>query len=104
MIAGYKQLIERAHAKGIKIYASPIGPYKGASYWSEEGEAAREKINDWILHGGAFDGTFRLDSAFADPADPRQYREGYHMGDHLHGSDAGLKAAGDSIDLKLFKP
>ncbi len=94
MIAGYKQIIERAHEKGIKVYGSPIGPYKGASYWSEEGEAARQKINDWILHGGAFDGVFRLDTAFADTADPRQYRDGYHMGDHLHGSDAGLKAAG----------
>jgi len=104
MIAGYKQLIARAHEHGIKIYASPIGPYKGASYWSEDGEAARQTINDWILHSGAFDGTFRLDTAFADPADPRQYREGYHMGDHLHGSDAGLKAAGDSIPLALFKP
>jgi len=104
MIAGYKQIIARAHEKGIKVFGSPIGPYKGASYWSEEGESARQKINDWIVHGGAFDGVFRLDTAFADPADPRQYRDGYHMGDHLHGSDAGLKAAGDSIDLKLFKP
>jgi lysophospholipase L1-like esterase len=103
MIAGYKQLIERAHAKDIKVIGAPIGPYKGASYWSEEGEAARQKINDWIVKGGAFDGVTRIDLAFADPADPRQMREGYHMGDHLHGSDAGLKAVGDSIDLKLFK-
>jgi lysophospholipase L1-like esterase len=103
MIAGYKQIIARAHEKGIKVIGSPIGPYKGASYWSEEGEAARQKINDWIVNGGAFDGVVRLDTAFADPADPRQMREGYHMGDHLHGSDAGLKAVGDSIDLKLFE-
>jgi len=103
MIAGYKQLIARAHEKGIKVIGSPIGPYKGASYWSEEGEAARQQINDWILTGGAFDGIVRLDTAFADPADPRQMREGYHMGDHLHGSDAGLKAVGESIDLGLFE-
>ncbi|MCC6631843.1 MAG: SGNH/GDSL hydrolase family protein [Gammaproteobacteria bacterium] len=103
MIAGYRQIIARAHEKGIKVIGSPIGPYKGASYWSEAGEAARQKINDWILNSGAFDGTTRLDLAFADPADPRQMREGYHMGDHLHGSDAGLKAVGESIDLKLFK-
>jgi lysophospholipase L1-like esterase len=102
MIAGYKQLIERAHAKGITVIASPIGPYKGATYWSEEGEAARQKINEWIVKSGAFDAVVRLDSAFADPADPRQMREGYHMGDHLHGNDAGLKAVGDSIDLSLF--
>lgn len=102
MIAGYRQLIERAHDKGIKVIGAPIGPYKGASYWSEEGEAARQRINDWIIKSGEFDGVARLDAAFADPADTRQMREGYHMGDHLHGSDAGLKAVGDSIDLSLF--
>ena len=103
MIAGYKQLIARAHAKGIKVIGSPIGPYKGAAYWTEEGEAARRRINDWILNGGAFDGTVRLDTAFADPADPAQMRDGYHIGDHLHGSPAGLKAVGESIDLALFE-
>ena len=103
MIAGYRQLIARAHAKGIKVIGSPIGPYKGAAYWSEEGEAARQAINDWIVNSGTFDGVVRLDTAFADPADPAQMREGYHMGDHLHGSDAGLKAVGDSIDLALFE-
>lgn len=103
MIAGYKQIIGRAHDKGIKVIGSPIGPYKGAGYWSEEGEAARQKINDWILKSGAFDGNVRFDTAFADPSDPRQMREDYHMGDHLHGNDAGLKAVGDSIDLTLFE-
>lgn len=60
------------------------------------------RINDWIVKGGEFDGVVRLDMAFADPLDNRQMRDGYHMGDHLHGSDVGLKAAGDSIDLSLF--
>jgi lysophospholipase L1-like esterase len=103
MIAGYKQLIARAHEKGIKVIGSPIGPYKGAGYWTEEGEAARQQINDWILNSGAFDATTRIDLAFADPDDPRQMREGYHAGDHLHGSPAGLKAVGESIDLSLFE-
>ena len=102
MIAGYRQLLDRAHAKGIRVIASPIGPYKGASYWTEDGEAARAKINQWILTSGTFDAITRIDSAFADPADPRAMRDGYHMGDFLHGSDAGLKAVGDSIDLALF--
>lgn len=103
MIAGYRQLIARAHAKGIKVIGSPIGPYKGASYWSEEGEAARQAINDWIVNGGAFDAVVRFDTAFADPEDPRQMRDGYHIGDFLHGSDAGLRAVGKSIPLELFE-
>ena len=103
MIAGYKQIVARAHAGGIKVIGSPIGPYKGASYWTEEGEAARQRINDWIVNSGTFDGVVRLDTAFADPADPAAMRNGYHMGDFLHGSDAGLKAVGDSINLALFE-
>ena len=103
MIAGYKQIVARAHEKGIKVIGSPIGPYMGASYWSEEGEAARQAINDWIVNGGAFDGVVRFDTAFADPADPATMHEGYHMGDFLHGSDAGLKAVAESIDLSLFE-
>ncbi len=103
MIAGYQQLIARAHARGIKVIGSPIGPYKGASYWSEQGEAARQDINQWILTSDAFDAVVRLDTAFADPDDPQAMRDDYHMGDFLHGSDAGLKAVGESIDLSLFE-
>lgn len=102
MIAGYRQLIQRARARGITVIGSPIGPYKGASYWSEEGEAARQEINDWIVNSGEFDAVTRLDLAFAEPADPATMREGYHMGDFLHGSDEGLRAVGESIDLSLF--
>ncbi len=104
MIAGYRQLIARAHAEGIEVIGAPIGPYKGAMYWSEEGEAARQEINDWIVNSGEFDGVTRLDLAFADPEDPAAMREGYHMGDFLHGSDEGLRAVGESIDLSLFAP
>lgn len=102
MIAGYRQLIARAQERGIVVLGSPIGPYKGAMYWSEEGEAARQQINDWIINGQEFDGVVRLDAAFADPADPAQMREGYHMGDYLHGSDAGLQAVGESVNLATF--
>jgi lysophospholipase L1-like esterase len=102
MIAGYRQLISRAHERGILVIGSPIGPYKGAAYWSEEGEAARQAINDWIVNSGEFDAVTRLDLAFAEPGDPSTMREGYHMGDFLHGSDEGLRAVGESIELELF--
>ncbi|WP_338241801.1 SGNH/GDSL hydrolase family protein [Aurantiacibacter hainanensis] len=104
MIAGYRQIIARARAEGIEVIGSPIGPYKGAMYWTEEGEAARQVINDWIVNSGEFDAVVRLDTAFADPDNPQAMREGYHMGDYLHGSDAGLRAVGESIDLALFAP
>lgn len=102
MIAGYRQIIARAHANGVKVFGATIAPYKGATYWSEAGEAARQEINRFIRTGGAFDGVLDFDRILADPADPAAMRADYHMGDYLHGSDAGYKALADAIDLRLF--
>jgi len=103
VINGYRQIITRAHAKGIKVYGATIAPYKGAGYWSESGEAARQEINGFIRTSKAFDAVLDFDKVIRDPQDPASMRADYHMGDHLHGNDAGYKAAGNSIDLKLFR-
>ena len=103
IIAGYRQLIARAHQRGVKIYAATVTPYGGAGTDSPQGEAARQAVNTWIRTSGAFDGVIDFDAAWRDPAHPNQIREGLHAGDHLHGSDAGYKVLADSIDLGLFK-
>jgi lysophospholipase L1-like esterase len=103
MIAGYRQLIARAHAKGVKIYGATIAPYEGAMYYSAEGNEVREVINKWIRTSGAFDAVLDFDAAFRDPAKPTQMAIPLQAGDHLHGSDAGYEVIAKSIDLKLFK-
>src|SRR6202000_2553638 len=57
LIAGYQQLIAQAHAAGLRIFGAPLTPFKGAFYWSPQGEQTREAVNKWILTSGAFDGT-----------------------------------------------
>jgi lysophospholipase L1-like esterase len=103
MIAGYRQIIARAHARGIKVYGATIAPFEGAMYWSAEGESQRKAINDWIRHGAEFDAVLDFDAVFRDPAKPTRMAEGKQMGDYLHGNDAGYDAVGKSIDLKLFR-
>jgi len=103
MLAGYRQIAERAQAKGIKVIGATIAPFKGATYWTEEGEAVRQGINAAIRSGEIFDAWLDFDAAFRDPADPLQMRPGYHMGDFLHGTDAGYEAVANSIDLSLFR-
>jgi lysophospholipase L1-like esterase len=103
MIAAYRQLIARAHAKGVKIYGATIAPYGGAMYYSDEGNTVREAVNKWIRTGGAFDAVLDFDATFRDPAKPTQMATALHSGDHLHGSDAGYDAVAKSIDLSLFK-
>ncbi|HEX5418802.1 MAG TPA: SGNH/GDSL hydrolase family protein [Gammaproteobacteria bacterium] len=102
LIAGLEQIIARAHAKGLRIYGATITPYKGAAYYSEQGEAVREAVNQWIRKGGEFDGVLDFDAVLRDPADPKQIAQGLHAGDHLHGSDKGYRALADSVNLGLF--
>jgi lysophospholipase L1-like esterase len=103
MIAAYGQLIERAHANGVKIFGATIAPYEGAAYYSSAGNAVRESINTWMRTSGAFDAVLDFDKAFRDPERPTQMGKTLHSGDHLHGSDAGYAAVAESIDLSLFK-
>jgi lysophospholipase L1-like esterase len=102
LLAGYRQLIARAHARGVKIYAATIMPYEGASYWSPAGDALRQKINDWMRTSREWDGFVDFDAVWRDPARPTQIQAGMGAADHLHGSDAGYTALGDAIPLNLF--
>ena len=102
MIAGYRQLIDRAHGKGLKVFGATIVPYEGADYYSPEGEAVRQQINSWIRTGGAFDAVLDFDAVVRDPDRPTQIAAPLQAGDHLHGSDLGYQAIAKSINLALF--
>jgi lysophospholipase L1-like esterase len=103
LIDGYRQIIARAHEHGLKVFGATIAPYEGAAYYSDDGNTVREAVNRWIRTSGEFDAVLDFDAALRDPAKPTQIKEGWHAGDHLHGSDAGYRVVADSIDLKLFR-
>ncbi len=102
IIAGYEQLIARAHELGLTIYGATLTPYEGCNYYTPAGEAKREAINRWIRTGGAFDGVIDFDKVTRDPAHPTRFLPNYDSGDHLHPGDAGYRAMGEAIDLALF--
>ena len=103
LIASHRQMIERAHAKGVRIIGATLTPFWGAGYFTEVGEAKRTALNDWIRSGKAYDGVIDFDKATRDPNDPKKLLAAYDSCDHLHPSDAGYKAMGDAIDLGLFQ-
>jgi len=103
IIVGLRQIIERAHLHGIRVFGATLTPFEGADYFSEEGETTRQTVNQWIRTGGAFDGVFDFDAAVRDSNHPSQFREGYHSGDHLHPSATGFKAMADAVDLSILR-
>ena len=103
LIAAHKQMIDRAHERGLKIYGATLTPYEGAAYFSPEGEAKRKALNQWIRTSGGYDGVIDFDMVARDPSAPARLNPAFDSGDHLHPNDAGYKAMGESIDLALFR-
>ncbi|HLI82380.1 MAG TPA: SGNH/GDSL hydrolase family protein [Bryobacteraceae bacterium] len=102
LIAGLRQIVERAHVHGIKVLAATLTPYEGAGYYSETGEAMREAVNQWIRTSGAADAVVDFDKVVQDPNHPKQIRSDYNIRDHLHPNDAGYQAMADAVDLAIF--
>ncbi len=106
LIAGMKQMIERAHERGLKIFGATLTPFAGTpfpGYYTPQKDALRKRINDWIRTPGTFDGVIDFDKAVQDPAHPDAMLAAYDGGDHLHPGDAGYKAMAAAIDLGLFR-
>ena len=106
LIGAYRQLIERAHARGIKLIGSTMTPLEGffvPGFYSDAKEAVRQAVNQWIRSSGAFDGVIDFDAVVRDPDHPSRLSARFDSGDHGHPNDAGYQAMADAIDLALFQ-
>jgi lysophospholipase L1-like esterase len=103
LIAGYRQLIARAHEKGIAIYGATLTPFEGAGYYSPQKDVVRQAINNWIRSNDEFDGVIDFDAVTRDPAHPSRFLPAYDSGDHLHPNDLGYQAMGNAVPLELFR-
>jgi lysophospholipase L1-like esterase len=109
IIAGYKQLIERAHAHGFTIIGATLTPFEDTfagrpleGYYDPEKEMKRAAVNEWIRNGGGFDAVIDFDKLAADPANPKHIKAEFDSGDHLHPNDAGYEAMANSVDLEVL--
>ena len=102
IIAGLQQLIERAHARGIRVYGATLLPFEGAAYATAAGESQRTTVNEWIRKGNAFDGVVDFDALMRDPKNPTRILTTFDSGDHLHPNNAGYQAMADGVDLAML--
>jgi lysophospholipase L1-like esterase len=107
LIAGYRQLIARAHEKGLTIQACTLPPIQGNTslpgFDTPENEAKRVAFNRWIRTSGEFDGVIDVDRVLRDPSQPTRLLPAYDSGDHLHPNAAGGRAIAEAIDLRVFR-
>jgi lysophospholipase L1-like esterase len=101
LIAGYRQVIARAHASGLRVVLATLPPFEGANYFTDTGEAIRQAANTWIRTSGAPDAVIDFDAAVRDPDHPTRLLPANDSGDKLHPSDAGYAAMAQAIPLDV---
>jgi lysophospholipase L1-like esterase len=106
MILAYRQMIQRARERGVKVIACTILPYGGSEYYhpGPESEADRQAVNAWIRTPGHADFVVDLDALMRDPHVPNRLRRDLDKGDGLHPSEAGYRAIAAAVPISLFLP
>lgn len=111
LAAGYRQLIEQARARGVRVIGGTLTPFEGAlpgtpldNYYHPDKEALRRQVNDWIRHSGLFDAVIDFDAALRDSAHPTRMAARFDSGDRLHPGDQGNRAMADAVDLEAVLP
>ena len=106
MIAGLHQMVMRAQARHVKLFAATLTPFGNETYmagaWNPTRERHRVAFNTWIRESKIPDGVVDFDAVLRDPQRPTQMLPIYDCGDGLHPSDPGYNKMGDAIDLSLF--
>jgi lysophospholipase L1-like esterase len=102
LIESLGQLVDRAHARGVKVMGGTLMPMSGLWLYNAETEAMRQTVNDWIRTSGKFDAVADFDAATRDPDQPTRLLPAFDSGDHIHPNDAGNAAMADAIDTAVF--
>lgn len=111
MIAGYGELIRKAHEQGIRVYLFTRTAWRGYTRnllgtgdditWTPELDAMRKEINDWIRSADCpADGVIDLDFMCNDE-EKTQLRSGFTT-DGVHFTPAGQQAVTDAVPLEIF--
>lgn len=109
LIAAYRQLIARAHTRGVRIVGATLTTFEGAlqqtpmaGYYSAEKEKVRQAVNRWIRRSGEFDAVIDFDAVTRDSRRPSRFLPAYDSGDHLHPGDKSYEAMAEAVDPRLL--
>ncbi|MER5886906.1 SGNH/GDSL hydrolase family protein [Streptomyces sp. NPDC001941] len=97
LIAAYRELIDAAHARGVRVVGATLLPFKDTTHWGPAAARTSEEVNHWIRTSGAFDAHVDFAEVLADPADPRRLDPAYAYEDGLHPDDAGYRRMAEAV-------
>jgi lysophospholipase L1-like esterase len=95
---GLRQIVARAHARGVKVIGTTMGPAWGFRGYKAM-EAKRLAYNAWMRSEGRklVDGLVDFDAVLRDPADPSHMNPLYYT-DGIHPNNLGHQAMADAVN------
>ncbi len=103
IVGGLRQMVEQAHARGLRVVGGTLMPFYGHRGFTPQPNAVRQAVNDQIRAGEVFDEVVDFDAALRDPAQPLRLLPQYDSGDHLHPSDEGYRAMARALNLQHLR-
>ncbi|MDR1763312.1 MAG: GDSL-type esterase/lipase family protein [Dysgonamonadaceae bacterium] len=102
LIAAYQTFIEKAHARGIKVFGCTILPFGGSFYDNPFSQKAWTQVNEWIRTSDKFDAVIDFAETMRSAESSAVINQALHDGDNLHPNEAGYRRMGEAVDLRLF--
>jgi lysophospholipase L1-like esterase len=102
LIAAYEQVLERAHAKGIKVFGATLLPIQNSRKDTPANEATRQEVNRWIREARKFDAVLDFEKVVQDPQNPLRIRKDLTT-DYVHPNTEGYRLMGESVSLNIFE-
>ncbi|WP_221347734.1 GDSL-type esterase/lipase family protein [Streptomyces beigongshangae] len=97
LIAGHRELIRRARARGVRVVGATLPPFGGSDHWGERAAEVSRAFDDWVRRAGEYDAVVDLHRALGRPGDPDVLLPAYDFGDHLHPNDAGYEVMAGAV-------
>ncbi len=98
LLAGYRTIVERARADGLRVIGVTITP----GDLPDETEAQRQEVNRWIRSSGAFDTVVDADAVLRDPEHPEKLAPGLGV-DPVHLGDLGAATLASAFDPEALR-
>ena len=101
LIAAYVQVIDKAHAQGIKVFGATLLPIQNSRKDTPANEATRQAVNRWIREAHRFDAVLDFEKVVQDPQNPLRIRKELTE-DYVHPNMEGYRLMAESVPLDLF--
>jgi lysophospholipase L1-like esterase len=102
LIAAYQQVIDRTHAKGIKVFGATLLPIGNSTKYTTNNEATRQSVNAWIRQSGQFDAVLDFEKVVQNTNyNPLRLQSSLTC-DYVHPNNQGYLLIGNSVPLNLF--